>query len=73
MIASCPTIQNQKVVDSRLNDDGVTKTSALNIMGRTTKVSYLKSNKELDILRRSVLTEADQPWKKLTQGIVTIL
>lgn len=71
MIASCPTIQNQKVVDSRLNHELVTETSALNIMGRTTKVSYLKSNKELDIIRRSVLTEANQPWKKLTQGIVT--
>lgn len=42
--------QKYQVLDPRLNQD-ISKTSAFNIMGRTTKVSPLRSNKEAYMLR----------------------
>lgn len=82
MIVNYPRTENLEGVDPRLNRDVVYKTSTLHntqrtyilpkVMGKTANVPNLKPNEEPYTVRRSVLTVAHQPWKKLTQGRRTI-
>lgn len=60
-------------MDPRLNQEivTVTKISAVNIIGRSTNASKIKSNKELYLLRIPVLKVSKyQQWKKLVQGLI---